>query len=97
MDTKKIAYLTYYALTAAILVSQVAFTLYQTSLTVSHGRTLKNLEAEKNQLAAQQQLLQTAVATQLSLTQLPADQLSNYQLISSPILVKNTNSLAALQ
>lgn len=97
MNTKKIAYLSYYALATAILVSQVAFTLYQTSLTVGHGRTLKNLEAERNELTAQQQLLQTKVAMQLSLTQLPADQLNNYQLISSPILVKSTSSLAALQ
>jgi hypothetical protein len=95
MTTKKIAYFSYYSLIACILAVQVGYTIFQTSLVVSHGRQLEQLQDEKEQLALQQQQLQAQVARQLSLTQLSEAELLTYQAITAPIVVETTTSLAA--
>jgi hypothetical protein len=97
MTTKKVAYLSYYSLIACILAVQVGYTIFQTSLVVGHGRKLEELQERKDQLAQEQQLLQTSIAERLSLTQLTEEELKNYQNIASPIMVETTTSLAAIQ
>ena len=97
MTLKKLAYITYYTLVAGIIASQVTFTLYQTSVAVGHGEKLQSLQEQKNQLAAQQQKLQVAVAGHLSLVEMKTEQLVSYEAISSPIVVAVDTNLASAE
>ena len=75
---------------------QVIYTLYQTSLVVAHGREQRTLENNQSQLAEKKQLLQGKLAAETSLLAFSqtAD-LSDYQLISNPIIIDKSISLAA--
>lgn len=93
---KKQLYLAYYAVISCFIVLQVIYTLYQTSLVVAHGRQQRTLESTQHQLAEKKQLLQGTLAKKTSLlTFSKAENLTDYQLISSPIIIDKSISLAA--
>jgi hypothetical protein len=96
MFKKQQLYLAYYSVVGCLILFQVIYTLYQTSLVVAHGRTQRTLENTQYQLVEEKQLLQGTLAKETSLLAFSkTDDLSNYQLISSPIIIDKSISLAA--
>ena len=89
-------YLAYYTAIGCLFLFQVIYTLYQTSLVVAHGRQQRTLENTQHQLAEKKQSLQGTLAEKTSLLAFSeTDGLTNYQLISSPIIIDKSISLAA--
>ncbi|MBT3249986.1 MAG: hypothetical protein HN846_00915 [Candidatus Pacebacteria bacterium] len=97
MLKKQQLYLTYYALIGSVLVFQVIYTIYQTSLVVAHGHQQRTLENNQQQLAKKKQLLQGKLANKTSLLALSenGNLTEEYQLISKPIIIDKSISLAA--
>ncbi len=97
MLKKQQLYLAYYALIGCLVLLQVAYTLYQTSLVVAHGRQQKTLENKQYQLTEKKQLLQGNLAKESSLLAFSqTHNLANYQLISNPIIIDKSISLATV-
>lgn len=90
-------YLAYYSLIGCLLLLQVIYTVYQTSIVVAHGRKQKNLENTQQQLTQKKQLLQGQLAQKNSLLAFESDEslVNDYQLISQPIVIDKSISLAA--
>lgn len=97
MTVKTFIYTSYYVVIVGILTTQIAYTIYQTSLVVGNGQRLGKLQQEQQLLAARQQQLQTQSAQRLSLSTITNDQLTEYQLINKPIIIPAASSLAAVQ
>lgn len=89
-------YLTYYGLIIATLISQVIFTIYQTSLVVSHGSQLQALKSEKELTDKKRRQLQTELASSQSINSLTeSSQLDEYELIKNPIVVTALQTVAS--
>ncbi len=96
MLKKQQLYLTYYSIITCLILFQVVYTLYQTSLVVAHGRKQRNLENTQQQLVAKKQLLQSTLAAETSLLAFSkTNEIAHYQLISHPIVIDKSISLAA--
>jgi len=96
MLKKQQPYLAYYALLGCLILFQVIYTLFQTSLVVAHGRWQRTLENNQFQLAEKKLLLQGTLAKESSLlTFSQTCNLADYQKISSPIIIDKSISLAA--
>ncbi len=95
MNKRKL-YLAYYLTIGCFILAQVFYTLYQTSVLVSHGRKQSNLEKNQSQLLVKKQLLQENLAKETSLLAFSeTETLESYQLISNPIIIDKSLSLAA--
>lgn len=96
MLKKQQLYLSYYAIIGCLVLFQVINTLYQTSLVVVHGSQQRTLENKQLQLAEKKQLLQGKLAQETSLLAFSqASDLAEYQLITDPIIIDKSISLAA--
>ena len=96
MSKQKIC-LAYYTMLGCLILTQVFYTLYQTSLLVAHGRREKDLENKQVRLLSQKQALQETLAINNSLLAFSeSHDLSDYHAITQPILVEKSLSLAAL-
>lgn len=91
-------YLTYYICLSLLLVGQIVYTLYQSSLVVAHGQRQQQLSQQTQQLQKKRQDLSSQLATHSSLRVLSQDeQLAGYQSISQPLVLLASDNLAAAQ
>jgi hypothetical protein len=96
MKKKFNIYIIYYTLLGLFLMTQIVNTLYQTSVVVAHGRHQNELKNQQLQLVIKQQDIQEKLAQENSLlTYSQKSELTNYQLISQPIVINRSVSLAA--
>ena len=96
MLKKQQLYLAYYAIIGCLLLFQVVYTIYQTSLVVAHGRQQKTLENTQYQLVEKKQALQGTLAKETSLLAFSqTHSLTDYRLILNPIIIDKSISLAA--
>lgn len=87
----------YYLILGAFLLTQVSYTLYQTSFVVAHGNHQHDLKLSQVQLSKQKQKLEEQLAIKSSLSSLVnQNDLTNYQLISNPLIIEASTSLASL-
>ena len=96
MFKKQQLYVAYYSIIGCLVLFQVIYTLYQTSLVVAHGSQQKNLENSQQQLVEKKQTLQATLAKETSLLAFSQPhRLTDYTLISNPIIIDKSISLAA--
>lgn len=98
MNHKHRHYLLYYSLLGLLLVTQVAFTLYKTSLVVVHSQRQQKLSQASQELQQKEQRMRVQLSAQNSLLTVTQDeQLAAYQPISQPIVLHLSDNLAAAQ
>ena len=91
-------YYIYYTFLGLILLSQVLYTIYQTSFLVVNSRRQKILENRRQELLSKEQDLQTQLALENSLLVFrQTKDFESYQLIDQPLLLKPTLRLAAVK
>lgn len=94
---KKICHLYYFVL-GLVLVGQIAYTLYQTSLVVAFGYRQKKLQFKQQALVQKKQTLELELAQANALTHVQTiAEAENFELITSPIQLSTQTSLASAQ
>lgn len=94
---KKFCHLYYFVL-GLVLVGQIAYTLYQTSLVVAFGYRQKKLQLKQQALVQKKQTLELKLAQANALTHVQTiAEAENFELITKPIQLSTQTSLASAQ
>lgn len=95
---KKKLYQAYYLLLALILVGQVIYTLYQTSLMVAHSQHQQKYQAQIEQFQAEKEQLQRELAKVNSIHSLrQTAEEADFELITQTITLKPKTNLASAE
>ena len=88
----------YYLVLGLVLVGQVAYTLYQTSLVVAFGYRQKKLQLQQQALVQKKQTLELELAQTNALTHVHTiAQTDDFELITNPIQLNTQTNLASAQ
>ncbi len=95
---KKKLYQAYYLLLALVVVGQVVYTLYQTSLVVVHGRQQQKYQTKLEELQGEKQKLQLELAEVNSIHSLrQTAEEAGFEPIAHTITLEPTTSLASAE